>query len=294
MSRPPAPGAGRRPLGARSPGLTRLRALLRDPRRRRAEGVVVLEGARLIDGALSRGARIRALYLTGGEEGTAGTAPLEARAAAQGAEVFEVATGALERVATTVTPQPVLALFDGPDAGPPDPWPPPTSPVPGPLLVLAGVSDPGNLGTLVRSAEAAGVTTVVRGAGTADPSNPKSLRASAGAVFGVTIVDAPDTPGTLDALRRAGWTTIGTVPSGGRAVEAVALTGAVALVVGSEAHGLGPAVTDRLDERVSIPMEAGESLNAAVAGSIVLFEAARQRRAGASGGNRRSSAGGDP
>jgi len=255
---------------------------------------VVLEGARLIEGALGRGARMRALYVAAGRAAATGTAPLEDRARREGAAVFEVAAGALERVATTVTPQPVLALFDGPEAHPPGSWPPSTSPVPGPLLVLAGVSDPGNLGTLIRSAEAAGVAAVVRGAGTADPSNPKSLRASAGAVFGVTIVDAPDTPAALDALRRAGWTAVGTVPSGGRAVEAVALTGAVALVVGSEAHGLGPALTERLDERVSIPMEAGESLNAAVAGSIVLFEAARQRRAALAGRNGRSCAGGDP
>ncbi len=293
MSGSPAGEAGpRRPLGARHANLTRLRALLRDPRRRRAEGAVVLEGARLIEGALRRGARLRALYVSSSGAGDARLADIEARAASTGAEVFEVAADVLERVSTTVTPQPVLGELDAPVIGRPGSWPSADSAA-GPILVLAGVSDPGNAGTLLRSAEAAGAAAVVRGAGTADPANPKSLRASAGAVFGVPIVEEPDTAAALDALRRAGWTTVGTVPSGGRALECAALDGAVALVVGSEAHGLGVAVEARLDERVTIPMATGESLNAAVAGSIVLFEAARQRRHGPSDSNPRSAAEGD-
>lgn len=274
MSRPPARGAGPHVLGAHHPDLSRLRALLRDARRRRAEGAVVLEGARLVGGALDRGARVRRLYVASGGDRGAATSGLEARVAAAGGEVFEVDGRVLGRVASTVTPQPVLAEVDAPP-GPPDPWPPPATPESGPVLVLAGVADPGNVGTLVRSAEAAGATAVVRGEGTADPANPKALRASAGAVFGVPIVDAPDTAGVLDRLGRAGWTRVGTVPRGGLGPGSGVLDGAVAIVVGSEAHGLGPDVESRLDEHVSIPMAAGESLNAAVAGSVVLLEAAR-------------------
>jgi len=272
----PARGVGpRRALGAHHPKVGLLRALLRDPRRRRAERAVVLEGARLIAGALDRGAAIRGLYLAAGApEPLDG---LEARAAAAGAEIFEVPAAVLERVATTVTPQPVLGEFTGP-AGPAEPWPPPADGGGPAVLVLAGVSDPGNVGTLIRSAEAAGVRAVVRGPGTADATNPKALRASAGAVFGPAIVDVPAVAAALEGLRRAGWVVVGTTPYGGRPIDDAALDGAVVVVVGSEAHGLDADLDALLDQRVSIPMAAGESLNAAVAGSVVLFEAARRRR----------------
>ncbi|MDQ2677113.1 MAG: RNA methyltransferase [Actinomycetota bacterium] len=151
-----------------------------------------------------------------------------------------------------------------------------------PLLVLAGLSDPGNVGTLVRVAEAAGCAGVLFGPDTADLYNPKTVRATAGAVFRVPVAGVDDLAGLLATLRAAGTPTVAT--TGGAEVpapEAVDLTGAVAVVIGNEAHGLPAEVVDACDLAVRIPMEGRvESLNAAVAGAAVLFDAARQRRAG--------------
>lgn len=150
-----------------------------------------------------------------------------------------------------------------------------------PVLVLAGLSDPGNVGTLVRVAEAAGCAGVVLGPNTADLFNPKTVRATAGAVFRVPVVRVEDLAGTLSTLGVAGIASVATV-GGAEAPppESVDLTGAVAVVIGNEAHGLDPELARACTSQVRIPMEGlVESLNAAVAGAAVLFDAARQRRA---------------
>ena len=141
----------------------------------------------------------------------------------------------------------------------------------GTVLVLAGVSDPGNAGTLVRSADAFGITRVVFGAGSVEARNPKVIRASMGSLFHVAVCEAqPDEV----AAAAAGWEFIG-LDAGGGPLEGLAGGPKRAIVVGQERRGLGPwaALCSRI---VSIPMAgAAESLNAAVAGSIALFEATR-------------------
>jgi TrmH family RNA methyltransferase len=145
------------------------------------------------------------------------------------------------------------------------------------------VADPGNVGTLLRTAEAVGAASLVVGEGTADPWAPKVVRASAGSVWRVPLTSGP-VDDALRVLAETGALRVGTSGDLGVAPHELDLTGPVALVLGSEAHGLPDAVADRIDVWASLPMEgAVESLNVAVAGSVLAFEAVRQRAvAGAS------------
>jgi len=144
------------------------------------------------------------------------------------------------------------------------------------------------VGTLVRTAEAAGAGAVVVAGTSADLFGPKAVRSSAGAVFHVPLVVAPDGDDALDALAAAGLRLVGTAADAATAHDEADLTGPLALVLGNEADGLPPAVLERVDERVAIPIEGrAESLNVAAAGAVLCFEAARQRRRLAGGGDNR-------
>jgi TrmH family RNA methyltransferase len=143
-------------------------------------------------------------------------------------------------------------------------------------LVAVRIGDPGNAGTLIRSAAAAGAQVILLGEGSVDAYNPKVVRASAGACFAVRIVEGCAAVDILATLRTQGVTCLGAAASGGAAPESFELGAPTAFVVGNETAGLDPALS--LDAIVTLPMAAGESLNAAMAGTALLFEAARQRR----------------
>jgi TrmH family RNA methyltransferase len=154
----------------------------------------------------------------------------------------------------------------------------------GPVVVLAGLQDPGNLGTILRSAEAFGSAGVVLGEGTVSPFNSKVIRASAGSVFRLPVVLAKAAGGMEEIsakLRAQSVRLIATSSHKGTPLDQANLTGPSAVFIGSEGSGLSRAVLAQADELVAIPhMPQVESLNAGVAGSIVLYEAARQRRTG--------------
>jgi RNA methyltransferase, TrmH family len=235
----------------------------------------LLEGPRVIEAALDRQAHLTEAYL--GYGARAAFSPLVKRLEAAGVATLDLKEGVLEKVGTTQTPQPVLAvapwqatalealLEDGDRAGL--------------VVVLVDVSDPGNLGTILRSAEAAGTRAVVITGSGVDVRNPKVVRASAGAVFGLPVVEAPQPDVVIDELQAAGIRCFGAVAVGGRPPDDLALGHAAAVVMGNEAHGLNAAVLARLDGTVTIPMAGvAESLNVAMATSVLCFEAARQRR----------------
>jgi len=182
-----------------------------------------------------------------------------------GSRVFELEPGVLGRVAGTVTPQPVLAVV--PDVDVPLAW----------LgdhgadcvLVCVDVRDPGNGGTVLRSAEAAG----------ASGFNPKTVRASAGAVFHVPVVVGGGAGAVLAQLGEWGLHRLGAVSAGGQEYTATDMVSPVAFVLGNEGHGLPEGVHRTLDGLVTIPMEGrAESLNVGMAAAVLCFEAARQRR----------------
>ena len=149
------------------------------------------------------------------------------------------------------------------------------------ILVAVGLQDPGNLGTLVRSAEAFGATGVLVTAGTVSSWNAKVLRASAGSLFRVPVV-AVGLEGVV-GLKELGVRVLGAVAEHGHAVPAsmAGLAGACAVMIGNEGAGLGAEWLEGADGLVTVPCPGGvESLNAAVAGSVLLYEASRQRGMG--------------
>jgi TrmH family RNA methyltransferase len=152
----------------------------------------------------------------------------------------------------------------------------------GPIMVLAGLQDPGNLGTILRSAEAFGSAGVVTGDGTVSPFNSKVIRASAGSAFRLPLVVAKLAGGLEEVFSRFkahGVRLVATSSHKGTSLDQANLTSPVAVFVGNEGSGVPRDLIGRMDETVAIPHTPQvESLNAGVAGSIVLYEAARQRR----------------
>lgn len=147
------------------------------------------------------------------------------------------------------------------------------------VLVAVDVQDPGNLGALVRTAEAGGAQAVLVCGTSAHPFSWKSLRGSMGSVLRLPVVGGLDVASVLRDAKAAGAYTVATAPRNGRDPDALDWSGRVALLLGGEGPGLPAAVADACDERVTIPMAANvESLNVAVAGGILIY-AARRRRA---------------
>ena len=251
----------------------RLRRLLGRRSTRTAEGCFVVEGAKVLGEALAAGARVESVYV----DPAAGPGDHEVvvRAAAAGSRVFDLAPGVLERVAGTVTPQAVMAVVGVVDAALDDL----ASSGSELVVVCADVRDPGNAGTVLRSAEASGAAMVVFCEGSVDLYNPKTVRASAGALFHVPVVAGGPPPDVLDALGRRGLRRLGTSSHDGVAYTETDLRGPTALVLGNEASGLPEGVDAHLDGLVTIPMAGrSESLNVGMAAAVLCFEAARQRR----------------
>ena len=228
----------------------------------------MIEGVKLLEEALERGADIEGVYWAPGAPPT-----LLARAHDAGVRVFELAPGVLERVADAVTPQPVLAVVAS-DRSPIEVLRHATM-----VVVGAEVRDPGNAGTLLRTARAAGADGIVWSQASVDLHNPKTVRASAGALFGAAVVEDVDTGSVLETLGGWGLERLAAVAAGGSDYAAFDLTRPFALVVGNESHGVSSVEKSLVDRLVTVPMAAGsESLNVATAAAVICFEAARQRR----------------
>ncbi len=148
---------------------------------------------------------------------------------------------------------------------------------PGPLLVIAGVQDPGNLGTILRSAEAFGAQGVLLGEGTVSAHNSKAVRASAGSVFRLMTVKV-QTSDAIGQIRAQGFRLVATSSHKGASVAAADLSDRVAIFIGNEGSGLDKKWLAQMDELIMIPhSQRVESLNAGIAASIILYEAGRQR-----------------
>lgn len=265
-----------RPLSARNARVAHLGRLVRQRRARDADGVFLVDGPVLLAEALRDGVVVDDVFLAPGALDEPAVAEAAAAAASTCARVWEVA-GGLGAHVEVATPHGVVAIAQRPSTTPPQGR--------APLhIVLVGVADPGNVGTLLRTAEAVGATTVVCGDGTADPWSPKVVRASAGSVWRQEVEHEP-AASALARLGQEGVTRVGAAGGVGERPEALDLTGPVALVLGSEAHGLPDVLVDSIDSWSSLPMEGSvESLNVAVAGSVLAFEVVRQR-AGAEAGS---------
>ena len=259
-------------VGARHASVQRMRRLSRRRAARQEEGLFLIDGPILLADALGAGVVVEEVFTTGQHREVVETA------AAAGAAVREVSESVLAGSSDTVTPQGVVAVARRVELPLDDAL---VASQAGALtLVLVDVADPGNAGTLVRAAEAAGAAAVLFCGSSVDPSNGKCVRASAGALFHVPIAVGGDVVPVLQRLGDLGVRRAAAVVDGGVPYDGADLTGPVAVVVGSEAHGLDPAVLEAVDERVTIPMAGrSESLNVAMAGAILCFESLRQRRA---------------
>jgi RNA methyltransferase, TrmH family len=268
--------------------LKQFRAALRGTGPRNGEPIGV-EGPKLIEDALRSGLEAEALLVSDAGERGAGKILKAAGASDAGiprARVLRTTDKLFESVAGTDAPQGVAALFRqrewsfddvlrGPGnlrAG---------SPL---VVVLAAVQDPGNVGTILRSAEAFGATGAVATRGTADPWSPKALRASAGSALRLPLLRGMGIPVVLAQLKMAGVKIYAASSAHAERAGEPDLRDAAAIFVGNESSGVAAEVERAADAIVSIPMaETVESLNAGVAASVVLYEAARQRNAAAKG-----------
>jgi TrmH family RNA methyltransferase len=234
---------------------------------------VAVEGAELLAAALEAQIPVESAYVAPGGRDDAAVSRVLEELYARGGRVFDLAPGVIERVADTVTPQPLVAVvsFEPAELG--------TVSDAGSVMVCVEVRDPGNLGTMIRTAESAGVGGVVCSEGTVDPTNPKCLRASAGSVFRVPVVVAGGAAEVLGRLAEWEFTRVGTVAREGRDYAAFDWSRRIALAFGNESAGLGEDVSPFLDEWVSIPMAGrAESLNVSVSAAVLCFEMLRLRR----------------
>jgi TrmH family RNA methyltransferase len=248
-----------------------VRALQAQRRVREKEDCFVIEGLRLADDAANAGAGIEEVFYTDDfAHSQAGRMLLE-RLSALGARCAAVDGAVMAAISDTQTPQGVLAVVRLPDLRPPD--------SPSFALVVDRLGNPGNLGTVLRTAAAAAVPLVMLSPGTVDATNPKVVRGAMGAHFRLPIMHAD----WDEAERRLkGLVVFLAEARGGAFYDRIDWREPSAIIVGGEAHGASRQAIRLADARVTIPMPGDmESLNAAVAAGILLFEVVRQRTAGA-------------
>jgi TrmH family RNA methyltransferase len=235
-----------------------------------------IEGPNLLEEAVRAGLCVDCVFVAQGAEQLLDGLSLSGLSLPAETEVLLVPREVLNSALATETPQPVAALIETPDWSWADVFRLPSKIVPL-IVVLAAVQDPGNLGTILRSAEAFGAQAVLALPGTVSAWNSKAVRASAGSVFRLPLLSL-DAQECLHRLRQEGvklWTTAidGAEPAG-----QVDLTGPVALMIGNEGNGVPPELARQADGALTIACPGPvESLNAAVAASVLLYEASRQR-----------------
>ena len=261
-----------------NPAVKAARKLARRHGRARAGDAFLVEGPQAVGEA---GESLQRLFVT--PDSQERHAAVIATAQQQGAEVLTVAEDVLGELCSTVTPQGIVgvATLREPDLG--------TLLDEATLLVvLHQVRDPGNAGTALRNADAAGAEGVVFTRGSVDPRNAKAVRASTGSLFHLPVIDDVAFGDLADACDAAGVRLLGLAADGDRAYTEEDLAGRVALVFGNEAHGLPAAARERCAAVVRVPLHdvprpgyraTAESLNLAATVAVVAFEAARQRTA---------------
>ena len=237
---------------------------------------MLLDGEHLLDEALTAGVRVDvAAFANGMAEGR--LAALAARTARAGTTTIGVTDPVLAAMSPVRQPSGVVALAERRPATI-DEVLERTPPM---VLMLSQVQDPGNVGAIIRAAEACGATGIVAAEGTADPFGWKALRGAMGSTFRLRVAAGHSLADAVGRARAAGLRVFATAARDGRPLAACDLRGPSAVLFGGEGHGLSPDLLDASDERLTVPMRPPvESLNVAVAAALVLYEAARQREGG--------------
>ncbi len=242
---------------------------LHEKKGRRNLGAFLLEGLRLVDDAVSSGAAIRYFVVSDSFVEKS----LEVVNGKPGIRVITLPDDLFSRVSETQSPQGIMAVVDIPDydvetilAGL------------NRIMVLENLQDPGNLGTIIRSADACGFDGVLLSKDSVDPHNPKVVRSTMGSLFRIPILIPEDLYASLKRLQERGIRVKAAHPREALPCWEADLTGNLALVIGNEGNGLSEELLKIADDRIMIPMEGGaESLNASSAASILLYESMRQK-----------------
>lgn len=232
-------------------------------RERLKSGLVLLSGTHLALSALHAGWSLQRLLL---REGHAGQPEVEEVVGRAGAPAVVLAGALFDEIEQMASPTGLLALATLPE--------PPALRRDGACVLLDGIQDPGNVGTILRTAAAAGIDQAWLGLGCADAWSPKVLRAAMGAHFAIPVIERVDCTAAMDAF--TGPRAITTLDRA-QSIYALDLRGDLLLALGAEGRGVSDAVAERASLRVHIPMQAGvESLNVAAAAAVCLFERRRQ------------------
>ena len=263
--------------GASHSSVKRYRELARNPSKNGLERELLLDGQHLLIEAQASGLAIDSAAFEQDMLDDPAVRALAEQLVADGADVYIVSRKTLESMSPVKTPAGMVGIARR-SLTPLDAAIRAHQPVPQLVVVAHDVQDPGNVGGMVRTAEAAGATAFITSPSTADPLGWKALRGSMGSALRLAIARA-EIADTLDALRQANITTSALVAHGGQPLFELDLRTPSAFILGAEGVGLPPAILDRVDQRVSIPMiQPVESLNVGVAAALVLYEAFRQRQ----------------
>jgi TrmH family RNA methyltransferase len=247
-----------------NPRVRRWRELVRDAAQRRKERSAVIEGAHLVAACLDSRTPVKALILS---KSGAGRSELAALAERSGIQPVELADSLFRLIADTEAPSGIAAEIGlpGPNTG---------LKSAGSCVFLESVQDPGNVGTILRSAAAFGIRHAVLGKGCADAWSPKVLRAGMGAHFAISIQENAD---LAAAITNFGGKVASTVPRGGPALSSADLSGRIGWLFGAEGQGVSETLAARATLKVTIPMPGeAESLNVAAAAAICFYEFSRR------------------
>lgn len=236
---------------------------------------VLLDGAHLVADAIAANSAIALAAVTTVSRAKPEIAAIADSLARRGVEVTTVGVSVMNAISPVRSPAGIVAIADRPARALADVFARGV-----PLVAIAiDVQDPGNVGAIVRAAEAAGASGVVAAGASADPFGWKALRGSMGSALRLPVAGSADAEAAIDEARRRGCRIVATVPRGGTPVFETDLSGPVVILVGGEGPGLPAAIAAAAGVRVTIPMQPPvESLNAAVTAAVILYEAHRQRQ----------------
>lgn len=245
---------------------------LRSKKYRDEEGLFLAEGLNALREALRKGLYpLQALILA--ENAAAGDLqPLLQNIQANHIPVYSCSRDTLKELSSEEEPQGILLVCEARTL----PLADITGRAPDRMIYLDGVSDPGNLGAIMRTALWFGVEHILLGPSCVDPFNTKVIRSTAGAIFGISLVRDVDAEELLNLARVGGWELVATSPRHGEDPGNIRKGGKHILLLGNESRGLSPALMSRADRKISIPGAGrAESLNLAAAAAIVLYETSR-------------------
>jgi TrmH family RNA methyltransferase len=259
-----------------SNGIVKTALRLREKKGRDKEGAFLIEGPLMLEEALRSGVTIRRILFKIGYNDPTRVLPEDiANRIVEGAVTVKLTPEVFDRISDTVTPRGILAIVEKPvrkelvgrtKAGGVSS-----------VVILDRIQDPGNAGTIIRTAEAAGFSGVVAVKGTVDPYSGKVVRSAAGAILRVPIFEADDVEAAMAMATDAGMRIVVCDMAGASDYDRADLRGGIALVIGNEGAGVSEAFREGADLSIKIPMDPGpESLNAAIAAGIIMFEKRRQ------------------